>query len=252
MPPPRGIFFLVAYLLPKEITLKWSAPLIQATILKRYKRFLADIDIDGKMVTVHVPNTGSMQACWEPNWKCALSVSDNPARKMAHTLELTHNGETWIGVNTANANKLAKIWLTENQIPGLAGYKTVIPEKKIGESRVDFYLENHPTEPPCYVEVKNVTLKLGGIAQFPDSVSERGQKHLRELIQIKKSGLRAAMLYVVQREDVSVFAPADSIDPEYGRLLREARNSGVEIFVYQCRMGLQELSLGQSLPIELN
>lgn len=232
--------------------MKWSEPLIQATILKRYKRFLADIDIDGKMVTVHVPNTGSMQSCWEPNWKCALSVSSNPTRKMPHTLELTHNGETWIGVNTGNANKLAKIWLTENQIPGLSGYTKVIPEKKIGDSRVDFYLEGHPTEPPCYVEVKNVTLKLAGIAQFPDSVSERGQKHLRELMQIKKSGLRAAMLYVVQREDVSVFAPAASIDPEYARILKEARNSGVEIFVYQCRMGLQELSLGQSLPIELN
>lgn len=232
--------------------MKWSEPLIQATILKRYKRFLADIEIDGKTVTVHVPNTGSMQACWEPNWKCALSVSNNPARKMAHTLELTHNGESWIGVNTGNANKLAKIWLTQNQIPALSGYTTVIPEKKIGESRVDFYLEGHASLPACYVEVKNVTLKLGGIAQFPDSVSERGQKHLRELMQIKKSGLRAAMLFVVQREDVSVFAPAASIDPEYARLLKEARNSGVEIFVYQCRMGLDELTLGQSLPIELD
>lgn len=232
--------------------MKFTDPLIQATILKRYKRFLADIDINGKTVTVHVPNTGSMQACWEPNWKCALSVSHNPSRKMAHTLELTHNGETWIGVNTGNANKLAKIWLTENLIPALSGYPTVVPEKKIGESRVDFYLEGHPSQPPCYVEVKNVTLKLNGLAQFPDSVSERGQKHLRELMQIKKSGLRAAMLFVVQREDVSVFAPAASIDPEYARLLKEARNSGVEIFVYQCRMGLDELSLGKSLPIELD
>lgn len=232
--------------------MKFTEPLIQATILKRYKRFLADINIDGKTVTVHVPNTGSMQACWEPNWKCALSVSNNPARKMAHTLELTHNGESWIGVNTGNANKLAKIWLTQNLIPALSGYTSVIPEKKIGESRVDFYLEGHASLPACYVEVKNVTLKLGGIAQFPDSVSERGQKHLRELMQIKKSGLRAAMLFVVQREDVSVFAPATTVDPEYARLLKEARNSGVEIYVYQCRMGLDELTLGQSLPIELD
>lgn len=171
---------------------------------------------------------------------------------MPHTLELTHNGETWIGVNTGNANKLAKIWLTENLLPELAGYTIVVPEKKIGESRVDFYLEGHPSAPACYVEVKNVTLKLGGIAQFPDSVSERGQKHLRELMQIKKSGLRAAMLFVVQREDVDLFSPAASIDPEYARLLKEAHNSGVEIFVYQCRMGLEELSLGQKLPIELN
>lgn len=232
--------------------MKWPQPLIQAVILKRYKRFLADIDFGDKTLTVHVPNTGSMQACWEPQWKCAVSVSSNPARKMPHTLEMTHNGETWIGVNTGNANKLAKIWLTENKLPELSGYTVIVPEKKIGQSRVDFYLEGHPTEPPCYVEVKNVTLKLHGRAEFPDSVSERGQKHLRELMEIKKSGLRAAMLFIVQREDVDKFSPASSIDPQYSKLLSEARDSGVEILIYQCRMGLEEISLGKSLPIEFN
>ena len=193
-----------------------------------------------------------MQSCWEPNWKCAVSISENPDRKYPHTLELTHNGETWIGVNTANANKLAKIWLTENLLPEITGYSVVIPEKKIGQSRVDFYLEGHPTLPACYVEVKNVTLKLEGMAQFPDSVSERGQKHLRELMEIKRSGLRAAMLFIVQREDVSSFKPAESLDPEYASLLQQAHHSGVEILVYQCRMSLEELSLGRCLPIELN
>lgn len=231
--------------------MKWSEPLIEATILKRYKRFLADIDLGEKIITAHVPNTGSMQSCWETNWKCALSVSSNPARKMPHTLELIHNGESWIGVNTGNANKLAKLWLTNHQLPELAGYQTVIPEKKIGLSRVDFYLENHPSLPPCYVEVKNVTLKLDGKAQFPDSVSERGQKHLRELMEIKKSGLRAAMLFIVQREDVSEFSPAASIDPQYAKLLKEAHNSGVEVLTYQCKMSLEGLSLGSSLPITL-
>ena len=232
--------------------MKWPEPLIEATILKRYKRFLADIDLGGKTITVHVPNTGSMQSCWEPNWKCAVSLSKNTDRKYPYTLELIHNGETWIGVNTANANKLAKIWLTEQLLPELTGYTVVVPEKKIGLSRMDFYLEGHPTKPPCYVEVKNVTLKLDGKAQFPDSVTERGQKHLKELIEIKKSGLRAAMLFIVEREDVSTFQAATSLDPEYSALLSLASNSGVEILVYQCRMGLQELSLGQSLPIELN
>lgn len=231
--------------------MKWSEPLIQATILKRYKRFLADIDLGDKTITAHVPNTGSMTSCWEPNWKCALSVSKNPDRKMPHTLELTYNGETWIGVNTANANKLAKIWLTQGLLPELTGYKTVVPEKKIGLSRVDFYLEAHDSLPPCYVEVKNVTLKLDNKAQFPDAVSERGQKHLKELMEIKKSGLRAAMLFVVQREDVESFAPAGSIDPEYARLLKEAQKSGVEILVYQCKMGLNELGLGKALKLEL-
>lgn len=232
--------------------MKWSEPLIEATILKRYKRFLADINLGGKLITVHVPNTGSMQSCWEPNWKCAVSLSKNAERKYPYTLELIHNGESWIGVNTANANKLAKLWLTEQKLPELAGYTVVVPEKKIGLSRVDFYLEGHPTLPPCYVEVKNVTLKLDGKAQFPDSVTDRGQKHLKELMKIKQSGLRAAMLFIVQREDVSGFQAAKSLDPDYAELLRQAHKSGVEILIYQCKMGLRELSLGQTMPWELN
>ena len=170
---------------------------------------------------------------------------------MPHTLELVHNGETWIGVNTGNANKLAKSWLSEGLIPEFRDYKTILPEKKIGDSRVDFYLENHPSLSPCYIEVKNVTLKLDDKAQFPDAVTERGQKHLRELIQIKKNGLRAAMLFIVQREDVASFSPARNIDPVYAELLSLAHKNGVEIFAYQCRMDLKELSLGRSLPIEL-
>ncbi len=231
--------------------MKWDKPLKTAVLKKRYKRFLADIELEGEFLTVHVPNTGSMQSCWEPEWKCAVSVSENPARKMPHTLELIHNGETWIGVNTGNANKLVKEWLNGNLIPELQGYTMIQPEKKIGDSRVDFYLEGHPTLPPCYVEVKNVTLKLEGVAQFPDSVSERGQKHLRELMKLKEAGLRAAMLYVVQREDVQSFRPAVSLDPVYGELLKKAHAAGVEIFVYQCRMDLEELNLGKSLPFSL-
>lgn len=231
--------------------MKWDRPLKEAVLLKRYKRFLADVKFGEDFFTVHVPNTGSMTACWEPNWKCALSVSDNPNRKMAHTLELTHNGETWIGVNTANANKLVHSWLKENLIPELLGYSTIQPEKKIGDSRIDFYLEGHESLPPCYVEVKSVTLKLDGLAQFPDAVSERGQKHLRELMDLKKQGFRAAMLYVVQREDVSSMRPAASIDKKYAELLKEAHASGVEIFVYQCKLSLNEIGFGKSLPIHL-
>lgn len=228
--------------------MKWESPLTEAILLKRYKRFLADVQLAEELITAHVPNTGSMQSCWEPNWKCAVSLSPNPNRKLPYTLELVHNGATWIGVNTANANKLVKLWLTRNEIPELAGYEVIQPEKKIGESRVDFYLEGHRTHPPCYVEVKNVTLKLDGVAQFPDAVSTRGQKHLRELMDLKQKGFRAAMLYVVQREDVTSFSPASSIDPEYARLLLEAQAAGVEILIYQCRMGLSELKLGEALP----
>jgi sugar fermentation stimulation protein A len=231
--------------------LKWETPLTEAILLKRYKRFLADIKLAGEDLTVHVPNTGSMQSCWEPNWKCAVSKSDNPKRKMPHTLELVWSGESWIGVNTANANKLVKLWLERREIPELSGYRTIQPEKKTGDSRIDFFLDHHPELPSCYVEVKNVTLKLDGIAQFPDSVSERGQKHLRELMELKKQGHRAVMLFVVQREDVSRFMPARAIDPVYGQLLEEAHESGVEILVYQCKMSLSELKLGAFLPFEL-
>ncbi len=231
--------------------MKWDQPLKLATIKKRYKRFLADIDLDGELITAHVPNTGSMTSCWEPDWKCAVSVSQNPERKLPHTLELVHNGETWIGVNTANANKLVKNWLTSQALTEFSGYASVRPEMKVGDSRVDFYLDGHPELPPCYIEVKNVTLKLDGLAQFPDSVSERGQKHLKELLRLKSEGFRAVMLFVVQREDVESFSPAASIDPVYSRLLRKSHEGGVEILVYQCRMDIEELKLGKCLPFSL-
>jgi sugar fermentation stimulation protein A len=231
--------------------LKWETPLTEAVLLKRYKRFLADIQLGDDIITAHVPNTGSMTSCWEPSSKCAISKSDNPTRKMPYTLEFTHNGSSWIGVNTANANKLTHHWLKNNLIKELTGYETIQPEKKIGESRIDFYLENHPTLAPAYVEVKNVTLKLDGVAQFPDAVSERGQKHLRELMDLKKQGFRSVMLYVVQREDVDLMKPAHGIDKKYGALLKEAVAVGVEILVYQCKMDRSEISFGKSLPFLL-
>jgi sugar fermentation stimulation protein A len=231
--------------------MKWERPLTEAILLKRYKRFLADVNIAGEFITAHVPNTGSMTACWEPNWKCALSRSDNPSRKMPYTLELTHNGETWIGVNTANANKVTHEWLKAGLIPELAGYSRMTPEKKIGDSRIDFFLEDHPSMPACYVEVKSVTLKLDGIAQFPDAVSERGQKHLKELMALKGQGFRTVMLFVVQREDVTLMKPAASIDKKYASLLKEAHASGVEILAYQCKLSLNEIGFGNSIPVHL-
>jgi sugar fermentation stimulation protein A len=231
--------------------LKWDRPLAEAVILKRYKRFLADVQRGEEFLTAHVPNTGSMTGCWGPNWKCALSKSDNPARKLAHTLELTHNGESWIGVNTANANKLAHLWLKNNLIPELLGYSSIQPEKNIGDSRIDFFLEGHSNRPNCYVEVKSVTLKLDSVAQFPDAVSVRGQKHLHELMELKKNGFRAAMLYVVQREDVESMRPASSIDRKYAELLEQAIAVGVEILVYQCTLSINEIGFGKSLPFHL-
>ncbi len=228
----------------------WPTTPIEAIILKRYKRFLADVVLSGETILAHVPNTGAMTGCWEANWKCVLTKSKNLDRKIPYTLEMTWNGETWIGVNTGLANKVVSEWLKAELIPELYGYKSVVPEKKIGESRVDFYLADHPFLPAAYVEVKNVTLKLDGVAQFPDAKTERGQKHLRELMDIKKQGLRAIMLFVVQREDVDFFKAASSIDPVYSKLLNEAIAAGVEILVYQCRMSLRGIELKRSLPFQ--
>jgi sugar fermentation stimulation protein A len=228
--------------------MNWSTPPIEAILLKRYKRFLADVELNGEIILAHVPNTGAMTGCWEANCKCVLTKSKNLDRKIPHTLEMTWNGETWIGVNTGMANKLVSEWLKDGLIPELYGYKTYIPEKKIGESRVDFFLDDHPFLPSAYVEVKSVTLKLEGLAQFPDAKTERGQKHLRELMKLKAQGHRTMMLFVVQREDVDFFQPASSIDPVYASLFQEAVAAGVEILVYQCRMNLEGIYLKRSLP----
>lgn len=229
--------------------MKFNSPLQEAIIEKRYKRFLSDVLVNGEKLVAHVPNTGSMQTCWEANWKCAVSKSGNPDRKLPYTLELTYNGETWIGVNTANANKLAREIILSGLIPSFNGYKDVQAEKKIGLSRLDYFLSGHASENDCFIEVKNVTLKHKGEAQFPDSVTERGQKHLRELLELKKLGHRAAMLFVVQREDVEVFSPAHDFDPAYSKLLKEVVSEGVEIYVVRCKLSITEITADKLLPI---
>lgn len=228
--------------------MQWDSLVKEVILKKRYKRFLADIIILDQIEVAHVPNTGSMTSCWAEDWKCLVSESNNPKRKLKYTLEMTHNGESWIGVNTANANKLVKEWLHSSTLRAFAGYSEIISEKKRGDSRLDFYLKDHPTFPDCYIEVKNVTLKLDDRAQFPDAVSLRGQKHLRELIALRSEGYRCAMVYVVQREDVDSFSPAHSIDPLYAQLLQNAQDAGVEVYVYQCRLDVSGIYYQGELP----
>ncbi len=231
--------------------MQWDPPLTEAILIKRYKRFLADVRLGSDTTTVHVPNTGSMTGCWEPEWGCAISRSTNPTRKMPYTLELTHNGASWIGVNTGTANKLALKWIQDGLIPELSGYDRITPEKKVRGSRIDFFLDSHPSLPAAYVEVKSVTLKLDGVAQFPDAVSERAQKHVTELIALKCEGFRAVLLYIVQRQDVGSVRPAASIDPTYAALLREATKAGVEVLAYQADLDLHGIRFGRSLPVSL-
>lgn len=228
--------------------MRWEETTKEVILKKRYKRFLADILIHDQIEVAHVPNTGSMTSCWDEDWKSLVTISNNPSRKLKYTLELTHNGESWIGVNTANANKLVKEWLKDELLPPFRGYAKITPEKKVGASRFDFFIESHPELPDCYIEVKSVTLKHDGIAQFPDAVSERGQKHLRELVELRKQGYRACMVYVVQREDVEMFRAAEKIDPRYASLLNEAKDEGVEVYVYQCLLNEDGISFKKEIP----
>jgi sugar fermentation stimulation protein A len=232
--------------------MNYENELIPGKILKRYKRFLADIELEtGEVITAHTANTGSMKTCWEPGWSVLLSYHDNPKRKLKYSLELTNNGSTWICVNTSLPNKIAMEGIKNGVVKELSGYNDIKPEVKIGNSRIDILLSNSDDD-LCYVEVKNVTLSdENGGAIFPDSVTTRGQKHLEELTVLAEKGIRAAMLYVVNREDVSSFAPAKEIDPKYAELLKKAKVAGVEILAYQCKLTPDGINLSHSLPILL-
>lgn len=243
--------------------MKFDQKLIKGIILKRYKRFLADIKLSedtpinkkGDIIVAHTANTGSMKTCWEENWNVLLSYHDNPKRKLKYSLEMTHNNDSWIGVNTGLPNKLAYEAIENGTITELQGYETIKPEEKIGNSRIDIFLYSGEKSSPsdqCYVEVKNVTL-LGPdrVALFPDSVTERGQKHLRELTELKRNGIRSCMLYIVQREDVDSFSPAKDCDPQYALLLKEAYEQGVEILVYQCNLNDLGIEVYKKLPFKL-
>ncbi|MCT4641073.1 MAG: DNA/RNA nuclease SfsA [Bacteriovoracaceae bacterium] len=222
------------------------------TIQNRYKRFLSDITLDnGEQTNAHVPNTGSMKTCWGENWKILVSKSDNPKRKLKYTLELTHNGDSWISVNTSVTNKLVHEALLNNKIKELKEYSNIKPEQKILDSRIDFLLTDDK-ENECWVEVKNVTLKgENGIALFPDSVSTRGQKHLKDLTQIVKSGKKAVMFYVINRTDVKSFSPAIEIDPTYTQLLKEAKEAGVEVLAYQTYIDENEIYIDKKIKINI-
>lgn len=226
--------------------------LLSGTLIKRYKRFLADIELaSGEVITAHCPNPGSMQSCKEPGWPVQVSFHNNPKRKLKYTFEMIHNGQTWIGVNTMRTNPLVKEALEQDLIPELTGYDKLRSEVKYGEkSRIDFLLEG--PKQACYVEVKNVSLLKAGVYQFPDGVTERGRKHLYELLEMVKQGHRAVNLFVVQREDSDHFQPAADIDPAYAKALKEVSKQGVEILVYQAKISPKELTLSHALEWSLD
>jgi sugar fermentation stimulation protein A len=224
-------------------------PLINGRLIRRYKRFLADVELsDGNIVTAHCPNSGSMKGCAIPGSRVWLSRSENPDRKLPYTWELAEVGGCMIGLNTGLPNRLVREAIENGTVGELQGYDTIRPEVLYGEhSRIDLLLEGPSRR--CYVEVKNVTLVEGGRALFPDAVTERGQKHLRELMRVAREGDRGVIFFTVQRGDGFSVSPADLIDPEYGRLLRIALMNGVEALAYRAEVTPQEIRLTRPLPV---
>ena len=220
-------------------------------MIRRYKRFLADIQLADGVVTAACPNTGSLMGCCEAGSRVWLSESDSSTRKYRHTWELVEVGKVMVGINTGLPNALVSEAIANGTIGELSGYGSIRREVAFGEerSRVDLLLEGAGRE-DCYVEVKNVTAAASrGVALFPDCVSERGSKHLRELIRLKARGLRAVQLYCVQRGDVREVRPADGIDHEYGRTLREAIAAGVEVLAYRAKVTTREIRLAERIPV---
>jgi sugar fermentation stimulation protein A len=226
--------------------------LIPGTLIRRYKRFLADVRLeDGTTVTAHCPNSGSMKACCQPGRPVYLSYHDNPKRKLTYTWELIDMPTSLVGVNTQVPNRLVAHAIASNDVAELSGYATVRREVKAGtNSRIDILLES-PDRRPCYVEVKNCTLVTDEVATFPDAVTVRGQKHLVELQELVSAGCRCAMFFLIQRMDARTFSPADHIDPDYGSKLRQAVQRNVEILVYDTHIDFDGIRLRNRLPHDL-
>lgn len=238
--------------------MKFSVPLAGATLVRRYKRFLADVQLpDGSSTTLHCPNTGSMLGCAVPGSRVWYSHSASPGRKYPGTWELVEVGQGQLaGINTGLANRLVEEALLAGVIVPLRSYAHIQREVAYGEenSRIDFLLTGHSekTDEKCYVEVKNVTLGLGnGDGAFPDAVTTRGIKHLRELQAMRERGHRAVLLFCVQHSGIDRVRPAVEIDPAYATMLQIARDAGVELLAWRARLSPQEIVLDVQLPVIL-
>ena len=235
--------------------MKFPTPLVRGRLIKRYKRFLADVSLDtGELVTATCPNTGSMMGLAVPGAVVWLSVSASPTRKYPHTWELVEadagSGPTLVGINTSHPNRLVSDAVACGTIPEASGYATLRREVKYGlSSRIDILLED-PGKGLCYVEIKNVHLsRRAGLAEFPDSVTERGAKHLAELSAMVAAGHRAVMLYLIQRADAEAFSLAADIDPRYAAAFEAARAAGVEAIAYACDLSPTEITIARPLPV---
>ena len=231
--------------------MKLPHPMSEGVLVRRYQRFLAEVELaDGTRVVAHTPNTGSMMQCAVPGHPVLLSPAANPLRKLAWTLELIRVNGHWVDTHTHRTNRVVEEALRAGNVPELSGY-TVRPEVRFGDSRLDFLLERE--EEKVLVEVKNVTLTTGAgeLACFPDAVTDRGRRHLLELQRARREGHRAVIFFLVQRAEASAFSPADHIDPEYGRTLRQVAADGVEILAYRSIVTPEENRVGKRLCVLL-
>ncbi|MBY0224707.1 MAG: DNA/RNA nuclease SfsA [Hyphomicrobium sp.] len=234
--------------------MQFKTPLLRGRLVKRYKRFLADVILDdGREITATCPNTGSMMGLSQPGLAVWLSESASPTRKYAHTWELVELGDgksrSFVGINTSHPNAIVSEAVTEGLIAPLSGYASMRREVKYGQSsRIDLLLED-PAKGLAYVEIKNVhLLREAGLAEFPDSKTERGVKHLAELTEMIRAGHRAVMIYLIQRGDAARFRPARDIDPKYADALSAARSAGVEAYAITCRLTPEAITVDRILP----
>ena len=232
--------------------MNFESPLLHGKLIKRYKRFMADVELDsGEIVVAHCANSGSMLSVDEPGSEVWLSSSDNPKRKLRYTWEMVKIGNAMVGVNTGRPNKIVSEAISDGKIKELQGYETLRNEVKYGKnSRIDIYLEG-PKKGVCYVEVKNVTMKRDPSpnkpAEFPDSVTSRGAKHLAELSDMAAAGHRAVMFYLVQRDDASAMTIASDIDPAYDDGLKDSVKAGVEVLCYDCSLAAERIMVRGAL-----
>ena len=230
----------------------FTQTLISGRLVRRYKRFLADVilDGDGSEITAHCANPGSMLGLNAPGSRVYLSRSDNPARKLPLSWEIIEADGVLVGISTAHPNRLVEEAILAGSVPGLSGYRELRREVKYGvNSRIDILLEA-PDQPRCYVEVKNVHLmRQPGLAEFPDSVTARGAKHLRELSDMVRDGHRAVMVYLVQRPDCDRLAMASDIDPAYAEALVEARAAGVEVIAIGCSVTPEAIRVNRVVEV---
>lgn len=238
-----------------SVFVPFPRPLVRGTLIRRYKRFLADVRLDdGREITAHSVNPGRMTGLQTPGTTVWLSPQDNPKRKLAWTWEIgTDDRGPMVGVNAILANRLVAEALAANVIPTLEGYGAIKREVRFEDARIDFTLEGHACDPRrAWVEVKSATLGLGeGVVAFPDAPSARGRRHLSTLATLAAAGDRAVLLFLVQRVDAKTVVPADAVDPEYGQLLREVATRGVEVLALMATPDPAGITVGGMVPVSL-